>query len=268
MSHVATGRLWVGVGLLAAIALLALIGPGLDGWPAGQVHLALANLPPGARHPFGTDALGRDTFSRTWQGARLSLLVGLAAVLLDLGVGAVYGALAGFAGGALDQALMRVVDVLYGVPSLLVAIFLVTVRGPGLGTLILAIATVNWLGMARLVRGQVLSLRRREWVLASRGLGLRPSQVLWRHVLPHVAGPALAWLSFSLPQAIFAEAFLSFLGLGVQPPLASWGSLISLGSASLLINPYPLLFPSAALVLTLLGCHLVADGLGADGARP
>ncbi len=253
----------VALAILGGVVLMAVIGPLLVGASPLQVHLALANRPPSAHHPFGTDVLGRDVFARTWAGARISLGIGLAAVALDLGVGVVYGGVAGYLGGAVDQVMARVIDVLYGVPFLLVAMALLAVRGPGPVSVVLAIALVNWLGMARLVRGEVQRLRDRDYVLAARALGVSGPRVLFRHLLPQVWGPVLAWLSYSLPQAIFAEAFLSFIGLGVRPPLASWGSLISLAAPTFLLDPYPLLFPAAALVLTLLACYLLGDCLRA-----
>jgi ABC-type dipeptide/oligopeptide/nickel transport system permease subunit len=251
----------VALAILGGVVLMAVIGPLLVGASPLQVHLAHANQPPSARHPFGTDVLGRDVFARTWAGARISLGIGLAAVALDLGVGVVYGGVAGYLGGTVDQVMARVIDVLYGVPFLLVAMALLVVRGPGPVSVVLAIALVNWLGMARLVRGEVQRLRDRDYVLAARALGVSGPRVLFRHLLPQVWGPVLAWLSYSLPQAIFAEAFLSFIGLGVRPPLASWGSLISFAAPTFLLDPYPLLFPAAALVLTLLACYLLGDCL-------
>ena len=250
---------WGACGVLAAVAVLAFVGPPLVGQSPLQVHLAQTNLPPSWHHPFGTDVLGRDVFARTWAGARVSLAIGLAAIGVDVGVGTVYGGIAGWLGGRAGQAMTTLIDVLYGVPFLLVAMALLAIRGPGPLSLVLAIAMVNWLGMARLVRGEMLRLRDRDFVLAARALGVPGPRILFTHLLPQVIEPALAWVAYSLPQAIFAEAFLSFVGLGVRPPLASWGSLISFAAPTFMLDPYPLLFPAAALVLTLLSCYLLAD---------
>jgi len=250
-----------GLAGLLLIMLLCVCGPWLTPWHFDQIHLSAENLPPGAAHWFGTDRLGRDIFARTWMGGRVSLLVGVTAAAIDLGIGAVYGAVAGLGGPLLDAVLMRVVDTLYGIPFLLVAILLLTVVGPGLRAIVLAIALVNWLGMARLVRGQVLQLRGEPYVLAARGLGLPPWRVALRHLLPNALGPMLVWLSFNVPSAIFLEAFLSYLGLGIQPPLASWGSLISSATETFRLFPYPLLFPAAALSGAMLAFYAVSDGL-------
>lgn len=253
------GLRWTALAVLAAIALLAAFGPLLVGQGPLQVHLAHPYLPPSWRHPFGTDALGRDVFARTWAGARVSLAVGVAAIAVDVCVGMVYGGVAGWLGGGVGQGMTTLIDILYGVPFLLVAMAILAVRGPGPVSLVLAIALVNWLGMARLVRGEMLRLRDRDFVLAARALGVPARRILLAHLLPQVIEPALAWVAYSLPQAIFAEAFLSFIGLGVRPPLASWGALISFSAPTFTLDPYPLLFPAAALVLTLLCCYLLAD---------
>lgn len=245
--------------ILLPIAVLCLAGPLRA--PYAAVHLGAAYRVPSAAHWFGTDALGRDLFARTAMGGRVSLGVGALAAALDLGVGAVVGSAAGWTGGALDAAVMRVIDVLYGVPFLLVAILLLTVLGPGLPAVVLAIALVNWLGMARLVRGQVRQLRAEPYVLAAAALGRPGPEVVRRHVLPALVGPVLAWLAFNVPSAIFLEAFLSYLGLGVQPPLPSWGSLIANGAQSFQLHPYAFAFPAAALCLTMAALYLGADAL-------
>jgi oligopeptide transport system permease protein len=246
---------------LALVAAGALVGPHLAPRPYDRLDLAAAYLPPGPGRWLGTDGLGRDLWARTWMGARVSLGIGLGAALLDLGVGTVYGGVAALAGGMLDALLMRLVDVLYGVPFLLVAILCLVALGPGLPSVVVAIALVHWLGMARLVRGQALRLAATEFVLAARGLGVPRWRVLVRHILPGAAGPALVWLSWSVPAAIFAEAFLSYLGLGVQPPLASWGTMIAEATAAFREHPWPLACPAVALSLTMLALYVASDGL-------
>ncbi len=247
--------------ILAAVALVAVFGPALLPASAGVMHLRRANLGPGPGHWFGTDALGRNLALRVCLGGRVSLLIGLAAVALDLVVGAVWGALAAWSGGWADALLMRGVDLLYSVPYLVVAMVLLLLLGRGLATIVVAIALVNWLGMARLVRGQVLALRRAPFVLAARASGAPGLHVLRRHLLPNLRAPVLAWLSFSLPQAIFAEAYLSYLGLGVQPPDTSWGTMVAQGAAGLPAHAWQFAFPSLVLCLTLACCFLVGDGL-------
>ena len=246
-------------GLLLAILAFCVLGPLRA--PYAAVHLGAGYRPPSAAHWFGTDALGRDLFARTAVGGRISLSVGALAAVLDLGVGAVVGAAAGWAGGALDAAVMRAVDVLYGIPFLLVAILLLALLGPGLPALVLAIALVNWLGMARLVRGQVRQLRTEPYVVAAAALGRPGPEVVRRHVLPALVGPGLAWLSFNVPSAIFLEAFLSYLGLGVQPPVPSWGSLIADGAQTFQLHPYAFAFPAGALCLTMAALYLGSDAL-------
>lgn len=244
-----------------AVVVLAAIGPLLAPRPYTALDLTREFLPPGAGHWFGTDQLGRDVWARTWVGARVSLAIGAGAAALDLGVGALYGGVAGLAGGRVDALLMRVVDVLYGIPTLLVAFLILMVAGPGLMSVLVAIGAVNWVGMARLVRAQVLTLREREFVLAARALGMPERRVLLVHILPNVAGPMLVWLSFTVPSAIFAEAFLSYVGLGVQPPRTSWGAMISSGTETFRLHPYPFAFPAAALCLTMLALYVLGDAL-------
>lgn len=257
----------LGVGLLCLLLALTVLGPHLVSQPFARIDLAQRNLPPGPGHPFGTDALGRDLFARVWVGGRVSLLVAGTATAADLLVGVCYGGVAGLVGGALGEAMMRLVDTLYGLPVLLVVILLLVVMGPGLGSVITAIALVNWLGMARLVRTEAAALRERDYVLAARGLGVSEWRILGRHLLPASTGPILVWLSYTVPGAIFAEAFLSFLGLGVQPPLPSWGSLLSSAADHLGRHPGHFLFPAAALTSTLLAFCLIGDGLR-DAWRP
>jgi len=251
----------LGLLLLGLIVLGTLVGPHLTPYHYDALALLQANRPPGPEHWFGTDQLGRDTFARTWMGGRVSLLIGLAAAAIDLCIGAVYGGVAGLAGGWVDEVLMRLVDALYAIPFLLVVILLLVLLGSGLRSLIIAIALVNWLGMARLVRGQVLEIREREYVLAARVLGVPAPAILWRHLLPACLGPILVWISYNVPAAIFAEAFLSYLGLGVQPPRPSWGSMVSAASDLVRLHPWPFLFPAVAITLTLLAFYVVSDGL-------
>lgn len=254
-----------GLAALVLVVAAVVLGPHLSATSYNRIHLAEANLPPGPGHWFGTDQLGRDTFARTWVAGRISLTVGTAAAAVDLGLGTLYGGIAGLVGGAWDAALMRLVDILYAIPLLLVAILLLLVLGPGPLPTVVAIACVGWLGMARLVRGQVLLLKEQGYVRAARGLGVSPLRLLVRHLLPNAAGPILAWVTYTVAGAVFAEALLSYVGLGVEPPLTSWGAMLASGAAVLPIHPAQFLFPAGALSLTLLGLYAVGDGLQTAG---
>jgi len=238
--------------------------------------------PPGLRHPFGTDVHGRDVFSRVLYGAQISLLVGVVGAGVSLVIGVLWGAVAGYAGGRTDSVMMRAVDVLYSLPSVIFVIVLITTLegwckdwlaaavSPGLARsarllfLFAGLGAVSWLTMARIVRGQVLSLRQQPFVEASRALGAGPWRLLWRHIIPNVFGVVIVYLTLTLPAIILYESFLSYLGLGVQPPMASWGSLIAEGADQ--INPirvfwWLIVFPGAVLVGTLLALNFVGDGL-------
>jgi oligopeptide transport system permease protein/dipeptide transport system permease protein len=220
------------------------------------------NLPPSAEHWFGTDDLGRDVFVRVCEGGRISLAIGLAAAMIDMGIGVVYGGIAGLRGGRLDEVMMRVVDVLWGLPYLLTVILLMVILPPGLGTIILALTVTGWLNMARLVRGQVLQLKQQEYVLAAQALGATTSRLLVKHLIPNAMGPILIMLTLTVPSAIFAEAFLSFLGLGVQAPVASWGTMINDALVTVLSGEWwRLFFPALFLCLTMLAFNAFGDGL-------
>ncbi len=249
---------WVVVGLV----VMAALGPSLVPYGYGEQNVLEANEPPSARHWFGTDDFGRDVFARTWTGARISLFVGLTAALLDLIVGVVYGGISGYAGGRTDDAMMRVVDLLYGVPHLLSTVLLMVVLGPGLFTIILAMVATGWLGMARLVRGQVLQLRELDYVQAAHALGVSPRRLLARHLIPNAMGPILVNLTLTVPAAIFTEAALSFLGLGVPLPLASWGTMTSEALVTILTGQtWRLFFPAFFISLTMFAFNVFGDGL-------
>ncbi len=216
---------------------------------------------PSLTHPFGTDFLGRDLLVRVLYGIRISLAVGIAASLISLTVGVTYGAVAGYAGGRTDEIMMRIVDALYGVPLILFVILLMVVLEPGLGNIFIALGLVYWLGMARIVRGEILRLKEQDYVQAARALGASPARILFRHLLPNATGPIVVTLTFNIPEAIFTESFLSFIGLGVQAPLASLGSLASDGVKHLSSAPWILLFPAVGISLLMLGFNFLGDGL-------
>jgi oligopeptide transport system permease protein len=258
------------VAALAVLVALALLGPLSSPWRADAIdwqHLAQGPGAAGA-HWLGTDRLGRDLFVRTLSGLRLSLLVSLLATLTSVAIGASYGAIAGFAGGRTDEVMMRFVDVLYALPYLFIVIILTSLLPRGsLAVLFVALGAVGWLTTARIVRGQTLSLRRREFIEAARALGVAPGAILTRHVLPNLVGTLIVYATLTVPQMILFESFLSFLGLGVQEPRASLGNLIAVGAQEMSSAPWMLIAPAAVLVLLLLSLNLIGDGL-ADALDP
>jgi peptide/nickel transport system permease protein len=217
--------------------------------------------PARAGHPLGQDTLGRDVLARVLYGARISLVVGLATVAISLAAGVSVGAAAGYAGGWVDEAIVRLIDVLLAFPGLLLAIALAAVLGPSLGNVVLALSVLGWTGYARLTRAEVASLRRREFVQAAAALGARPVRVLVRHLLPLTAPALLVQATFGMAGAIVAEASLSFLGLGAPPPLPSWGAMIDEGRPFVLVAPRLVLWPGLALATTVLALQLLGDGL-------
>jgi peptide/nickel transport system permease protein len=209
----------------------------------------------------GTDKLGRDILSRIIYGSRVSLIVGAATIALSLTIGIVIGSCSGYFGGWIDQLLMRLVDILMAFPGILLAIAVTAVLGPGLNHVIIALCIIGWTGYARLVRGEILSLREQEFVQAARALGGKPKRIILRHLLPNLLPPLLIQATFGLAAAIVAEGSLSFLGLGVEPPVPSWGSMLNDGRQFLLVAPHLTTYPGLALMITVLGLNLVGDAL-------
>ncbi len=251
----------IGLYALALIVAIAVIGPWLSPFSYSDQDLSQTNQPPSAGHWFGTDNLGRDLFTRVLYGARVSLAIGLAASMINLTIGVVYGGLAGVLGGRTDRIMMNIVDILYGIPLLLYVILLMVVLKPGLTNIFIALGIAYWLGMARIVRGQILSLKEQEYILAARTLGAGTWRILLRHLIPNSLGPIIITMTLAIPEAIFAEAFLSFIGLGVAAPMASWGVLASEGVTSLRSYPFQLFFPAMAISLTMLAFNFLGDGL-------
>lgn len=219
------------------------------------------NKTPSAEHWFGTDDLGRDVFVRIWYGARISLEVGFAAALSDLVIGILWGGIAGFSGGRVDELMMRIADILYAIPYLLVVILLMVVMDPGVLTIIIALSITGWIGMARIVRGQMLQLKEQEFVLAARSLGADSKRIILKHLIPNALGPIIVTLSLTVPSAIFTESFLSFLGLGVAAPIASWGTMASEGLPAMKYYPWRLMFPALFISFTMLAFNLFGDGI-------
>jgi peptide/nickel transport system permease protein len=256
-------RVWfyAGLAILLALAIAALFAPLLA--PHDPLRQDLDNdlLAYSADHPLGTDKLGRDVLSRTIYGGRISLLTAIATVLISLAIGVAAGSLSGYFGGWLDLLLMRLVDILMAFPGILLAIALTAVLGPGLDHVILALCLIGWTGYARLVRGEILSLREREFVQAARGLGCPPKRIIIRHLIPNLLAPLLIQATFGLAAAIVAEGSLSFLGLGVEPPAPSWGSMLNDGRQFLLVAPHLTTYPGLALMFTVLALNIVGDTL-------
>ncbi|MEO5618223.1 MAG: ABC transporter permease [Candidatus Eisenbacteria bacterium] len=228
--------------------------------PAAQ-DLKLGATAPSWPHVFGTDELGRDTFSRVIHGGRISLLVGIVGTLVSLVIGVTWGAVAGYRGGKVDDFMMRIVDILYSLPYIFLVILLLVFFSRSLVMLFVALGLVQWLTMARIVRGQVLSLKGQTFIEAARALGASDGSIIFRHIVPNTLGPVIVYTTLTVPAVILQEAFLSFLGLGVQPPAASWGTLVSDGARVLALFPWLVIFPGIALSLTLLCFNFLGDGL-------
>ena len=251
----------LGLVIVAAIVVSAILAPWLLPWDASAQDLARRLEGPGAQHLFGLDELGRDILARVLMGARVSLLVGVIVVGVSATVGMAVGAVSGYYGGRIDQAIGRVMDVLMAFPGMLLAIALVAVLGPSLTNVVLALTAIGWVGYARLVRGQVLRAREFDYVVAARALGSGTWRVLVRHVLPTAMPPVLVQATLGMAGAMLSEAALSFLGLGVQPPTPSWGTMINGGRAHLLDAPHLTIFPGVCLAIVVLGFNLLGDGL-------
>ena len=253
----------VSIFVLGAIAILAIFAPYLSPHPFDEVYWDAIRAPPDFAHAhwFGTDANGRDLFVRTLYGARVSLAVGLAATSVSLVIGVTYGAIAGYFGGKVDAAMMRFVDVMYSLPFLFFVILLMVVFGRHIVLIFVAIGAVEWLTMARIVRGQTLSLKRREFIEAARAGGVSTAKIIRRHIIPNTIGPVIAYSTLTIPQVILTESFLSFLGLGVQEPYTSWGVLVSEGAAQIESAPWMLIFPAIFLATSLFCFNFIGDGL-------
>lgn len=246
---------------LVLLSLAALAAPLLTNFSYFEQNADHALQFPNGIYWFGTDSLGRDLFSRILYGARISLSVGFFTAIFSLIVGTIYGSISGYVGGRLDTFLMRTADVLNALPSLLVTVLLMLVVGRGPLGIFLALGFVGWVGEARLVRGQVLQAREMLYVEAARSLGMRSGRILFSHILPNILGPVIISLTFGIPQNIMAESFLSFVGLGIEPPFASWGTLANEGWRAYRTYPYLIFFPGIVLFVTILAFNFLGDGL-------
>ncbi|MCM3787920.1 ABC transporter permease [Domibacillus indicus] len=279
-----------GLVLIALIVLMAIIGPSMSGYTYKQQNIQHAKLPPkiaalenvhwlpfdgrdkdgfdvyeskGVKeyYWFGTDDLGRDLWTRAWYGTRISIYIGVLAAVIDLLIGIAYGGISGYYGGRLDNVMQRIIEILMGIPQLIVVILFILVFEPGILSITMAMVITGWVNMARIVRGQFLKLKNQEYVLASRTLGASGGRLIWKHLMPNVVGPIIVTTMFTIPTAIFTEAFLSFIGLGIAPPEASLGSLVNDGFKSMQMYPHMLIIPSVIISLLILSFNLLADGL-------
>lgn len=246
---------------LIFIVLMCIFAPLLYPHPFDEQNIEFTNQTPTAQHIFGLDDLGRDIFARVWVGGRVSLTIGFVGAVLSLLVGVTYGGISGYFGGKIDNVMMRIVEVLVGIPYMIVVIVLSVALGKGMASLIIALCFTSWTGLARLVRGQVLSLRESEYILAAKALGTPPWKIITNHLLPNTLSVIIVNTTFSVPSFIFAEAFLGFVGMGIQPPDTSWGAMAALGQQQISYYPHELLFPALAISLTMLAFNLLGDGL-------
>lgn len=251
----------IGLFVLLTCIALALLTPLIAPYAYDAQDLDLGATPPSAAHWLGTDIFGRDMLTQILYGGRISLAVGFIATAVALVIGITWGAIAGYAGGRVDAVMMRLVDILYALPFMIFIILLMVVFGRNLLLLFLAIGAVEWLTMARIMRGQVQSLRQQEFVEAAISLGLSPGAIIRRHLIPNALGPIIVYTTLTIPSVMLLEAFLSFLGLGVQPPQTSWGLLISYGAETMEEYPWLLIFPGLALTVTLFSLNFLGDGL-------
>ena len=251
-----------GMVVLAVLVVAAIVGPYLTPYAYDEINkndVWLGPLQNG--HLIGTDSLGRDLLARLLMGLRVSLAIGLVATVVSLIIGVAWGAVAGFVGGRLDEVMMRVVDVLYSLPFIFFVILLMVTFGSNIILIFVAIGAVEWLTMSRIVRGQTLTLKHKEFVEAARAAGVGQGGIIARHIVPNLLGPVVVYVTLTIPAVILAESFLSFLGLGVQPPMASLGTLIANGAQDMELAPWLLIFPSLVMVVTLMSFNFIGDGL-------
>jgi oligopeptide transport system permease protein len=251
----------ISLGMLIFIAFMTIFAPLFSKYGYRDQNVNAVNMLPCAEHWFGTDELGRDIFTRVWVGGRVSILIGVVGTLISLGIGCLYGGISGYFGGKVDEIMMRIVEILVGIPYMIVVILVSVVLGKGVTSLIIALCVTSWTGSARLIRGQIIQLKESEYVMAAQTLGAKPLRIILKHLIPNTLGLIIVNMTFDIPGFIFSEAFLSFIGLGVQPPNTSWGAMASLGQQMMDFYPHELIFPALAISLTMLAFNLLGDGL-------
>lgn len=241
--------------------ILAITVPLFWPWSYSEQNAQIQNQAISAVHWFGTDRFGRDLFARVWYGAGLSLVIGISSTLINGVIGVIYGAISGYAGKKLDMVLMRIADIISAIPSMLYVILITLVMGSGVGSMILGLCVAGWIGMARIVRGEIVSLKKSEYAEAARMEGISPMRILVRHLLPNAAGPVIVNLIFLVPQAIFTEAFLSFLGVGLSAPAASLGTIIQEARSQMILYPYQIICPLVVLCVMILALNMVGTAI-------
>jgi oligopeptide transport system permease protein len=254
--------------VIVIIILLSIFVPVFSPYTISEQHLSHTDVPmfftdpiDGHMHIFGTDTLGRDIFTRTWSGGRVSLFIAFAAVFINFIIGIIYGGISGYLGGSVDNVMMRIIEIINGIPYLIIVVLLMMVIPPGAMTMVIAYATVGWTGMARLVRGQIMSLKQQDYIVAAKVMGARPARIIAKHLLPNTLSVVIVNITLAIPSAIFTEAFLSYIGLGVPVPMASWGVLANDGSRVFQMFPSQLIIPAICISLTMLSFNLLGDGL-------
>lgn len=254
--------------LIIIIGLMSILVPVFSSFTMSEQHLAHTNAGmfftdpvDGHMHLFGTDTLGRDIFTRIWYGGRVSLFIAITAVLINFIVGVIYGGISGYIGGTVDNIMMRIIEIINGIPYLIIVVLLMMILPAGTMTIVIAYAAVGWTGMARLVRGQIMSLKQLDYVVAAKVMGAKPVRIIGKHLLPNTLSVVIVNITLSIPNAIFTEAFLSYIGLGVPVPLASWGTLANDGSKVFQMYPSQLIIPAICISLTMLSFNLLGDGL-------
>ena len=250
-----------GLIVLLTVLFLAIFGPLFSPYTYDQQNMALRNAPPSAAHFFGTDKMGRDIFVRILYGARISLGVGLMAAIVNLILGTIYGGIAGYAGGKTDMIMMRIVDIIYSVPSMLYIVLIMLWLGAGVTSIMIGISITCWIGMARIVRQEVKSLKEQEFTMAAYVLGASPKRILLKHLLVNAMGPIIVNVTLQVPQAIFTEAWLSFLGVGISAPKASWGTLCEAARELIQVYPMQTIYPLVAICITIISFNFVGEGL-------
>lgn len=251
----------VGLGFLIVITILAIFVPALSPYEYDMMDLTSSNLMPSLQHPMGTDKFGRDIFVRIMYGARISLSVGFASAFICLFIGIVYGGIAGYIGGKVDMVLMRIVDILYSIPTLLIVILIMLIFGSNIVSILIGLCATSWMGMARLVRAQVLTLKEQEFALAAYVLGASKMRILFKHLIINCMGPIIVNVTLMVPSAIFTEAFLSFVGIGISAPAASWGTLANEARTLIESNPIQIIWPVASICITMLSLNFIGDGV-------
>jgi len=254
-------KLVIGTFIFLIIAILAIFGPIFSSYTYDEINLEFINSAPSLKHLFGTDELGRDIFTRLCFGARISFFVGFFTLVIDLLIGVTYGTVAGFLGNKVDEIMMRICDSLNSIPYLLYVIMFTVIFGPGFTTILMALMTTCWISMARIVRAEVLKIKTKEFILAAVAIGASKKRIIFNHLIPNTSTTVITTIMLSISQAIFTEAFLSFLGVGIQAPMPSWGVMIYDSISALSSYPWRLFFPASAISLMILSCNLVGENL-------